>query len=126
MVQNNVIDMAQTIVSAHPPRINPVEVHKFQKTKLLGQGGQGTVHMGTYEGTPCAGKTFLGRADQRMVNEVLREVQFFMLLDHPHCHYLLGAKTTLENGGILQLTEVCSYGSLFDMYSVKGVCFCVY
>ncbi len=32
---------------------------------------------------------------------MLDELSFFMQLDHPNCHYLLGAKTTLENGGIL-------------------------
>ncbi len=29
------------------------------------------------------------------------ELKFFTKLDHPNCHYLLGAKTTLDNGGIL-------------------------
>ncbi len=31
----------------------------------------------------------------------MHELSFFTKLDHPNCHYLLGAKTTLENGGIL-------------------------
>jgi hypothetical protein len=33
--------------------------------------------------------------------QVMDELSFFTKLDHPNCHYLLGAKTTLENGGIL-------------------------
>lgn len=63
--------------------------------------------MGTYEGIKVAGKTFTGTPNASLVQEVLDEVKFFMLLDHPNCHYLLGAKTTLDNGGILELTEVC-------------------
>ncbi len=55
--------------------------------------------------------------------EILDEVKFFMKLDHPNCHYLLGAKTTLDNGGILELTEVCENGSLFDLYCQKGTRF---
>mmetsp|Transcript_38840 Transcript_38840/g.93622 ORF Transcript_38840/g.93622 Transcript_38840/m.93622 type:complete len:216 (+) Transcript_38840:222-869(+) len=46
-----------------------------------------------------------------------------MALDHPNCHYLLGAKTSLDQGGILVLTEICENGSLFDMYCTKGIRF---
>lgn len=38
--------------------------------------------------------------------QVVSEIEFFKKLDHPHCHYLLGAKTSLDQGGILVLTEV--------------------
>jgi hypothetical protein len=44
-------------VSAHPPRIRTVIPAKFHPKKLLGQGGQGTVHLGDYDGLPCAGMT---------------------------------------------------------------------
>jgi hypothetical protein len=39
-----------------PPRIDPVVPARFQRGKLLGQGGQGTVYAGAYDGYPCAGK----------------------------------------------------------------------
>jgi hypothetical protein len=109
--------------TSHPARFHDIVVAKFKKGKLLGQGGQGTVHMGTYDGVPCAGKTFSGKPDQNLVNEVKLEVDFFMKLDHPNCHYLLGAKTTLDNGGIITLTEVCDNGSLFNLYCVQGMVF---
>ncbi len=32
---------------------------------------------------------------------MIEELTFFTKLDHPYCNYLLGAKTTLDNGGIL-------------------------
>lgn len=53
-----------------------------------------------------AGKTFLGAANSQLVMEVQEEIAFFNAIDHPNCHYLLGAKTTLDQGGILMLTEV--------------------
>jgi hypothetical protein len=53
-----------------------------------------------------AGKTFLAAADANLVKECQDEIVFFNAIDHPNCHYLLGAKTTLDNGGILMLTEV--------------------
>ncbi len=31
----------------------------------------------------------------------MEELSFFEKLDHPNCHYLVGAKTTLDSGGIL-------------------------
>eukprot|EP00286_Rhodomonas_abbreviata_P020854 CAMPEP_0181297642 /NCGR_PEP_ID=MMETSP1101-20121128/5351_1 /TAXON_ID=46948 /ORGANISM="Rhodomonas abbreviata, Strain Caron Lab Isolate" /LENGTH=705 /DNA_ID=CAMNT_0023402597 /DNA_START=27 /DNA_END=2144 /DNA_ORIENTATION=- len=106
--------------SARPPRFTNIEPRKFVKTKLLGQGGQGTVHLGTYEGTAVAGKTLLSNPSQELVDETMEEVNFFIQLDHPNCHYLLGAKTTLDNGGIMLLTEVCESGSLFDLYGKQG------
>jgi len=106
--------------SQRPQRFRDVQVHKFVKGKLLGQGGQGTVHLGTYEGVKCAGKTFLGAPDDTLVKEILDEVRFFMAIDHPNCHYLLGAKTSLDHGGPMELTEVCDNGSLFDMYCQRG------
>ena len=106
--------------SDRPARIEPVVPALFQKKKLLGQGGQGTVHLGSYNGFKCAGKTLLGSPDANTVKETLDEVNFFLKLDHPNCHYLLGAKTTLDNGGIMLLTEICDHGSLFDFYSKHG------
>ncbi|EKX44625.1 hypothetical protein GUITHDRAFT_71999 [Guillardia theta CCMP2712] len=67
----------------------------------------------------CAGKTLIGAPDAGTVQETIDEVDFFLKLDHPNCHYLLGAKTTLEDGGILILTELCDLGSIYDFYS-KG------
>lgn len=51
------------------------------------------------------------------------QVKFFVKLDHPNCHYLLGAKTTLDKGGLMTLTEVCEHGSLFDLYCQNGKTF---
>lgn len=70
-----------------------------------------------------AGKTLLASADEALVEETKEEVRFFMKLDHPNCHYLLGAKTSVDNGGVMLLTEVCDNGSLFDCYSKSGVKF---
>ena len=94
---------------------------RFQAQKVLGEGGQGKVCLGVYDGFKCAGKTFTGTPDQDLVVEVQNEINFFMKLDHPNCHYLLGAKTTLDDGGIIVLTEVCDQGSLFDLYYTKQV-----
>jgi len=106
--------------SDRPARIEPVVPALFQKKKLLGQGGQGTVHLGSYNGFKCAGKTLLGSPDANTVKETLDEVNFFLKLDHPNCHYLLGAKTTLDNGGIMLLTEICDKGSVYDFYGKAG------
>jgi hypothetical protein len=76
---------------------------------------QGTVHLGEYEEVTCAGKTFTGQDDNQLLEDVLNEAAFFLRLDHPYCHYLIGAKTTLENGGLMFLTEVCDVGSVFDV-----------
>eukprot|EP00283_Hemiselmis_rufescens_P004628 CAMPEP_0173421310 /NCGR_PEP_ID=MMETSP1357-20121228/2466_1 /TAXON_ID=77926 /ORGANISM="Hemiselmis rufescens, Strain PCC563" /LENGTH=715 /DNA_ID=CAMNT_0014384213 /DNA_START=46 /DNA_END=2193 /DNA_ORIENTATION=+ len=120
---NQVVTVHKAEKLSRPKRFTNVQVAKFQKGKLLGQGGQGTVHAGKYEGATCAGKTFLGTPDDDLVKECLDEVKFFMALDHPNCHYLLGAKTTLNQGGILVLTEICDNGSLFDMYCTKSIRF---
>mmetsp|Transcript_21421 Transcript_21421/g.49699 ORF Transcript_21421/g.49699 Transcript_21421/m.49699 type:complete len:714 (-) Transcript_21421:279-2420(-) len=117
------MSVKQAVTTTRPKRFTNVQVAKFKKGKLLGQGGQGTVHAGTYEGQICAGKTFLGNPDENLVKETLDEVKFFMQLDHPNCHYLLGSKTTLDSGGILVLTEICENGSLFDMYCTKSIRF---
>ena len=53
-----------------------------------------------------AGKTFSAPPDANLVKECQDEIKFFNAIDHPNCHYLLGAKTTLDHGGILMLTEV--------------------
>jgi Ca2+-binding EF-hand superfamily protein len=115
-----VITIAKAQAPARPPRFQNVMPNKFVKEKLLGQGGQGTVHLGTYEGQKVAGKTLLGTVDEQTVAETKEEIRFFLKLNHPNVHYLLGAKTTLENGGIMLLTEVCENGSLFDVYSKMG------
>ena len=96
----------------------------FRPLKLLGQGGQGTVHLGDYDGFKCAGKTMLGTPSKELVDETLAEVDFFVKLDHPNCHYLLGYKTTLDNGGIMLLTEICELGSIYDFYGKEGKKFC--
>eukprot|EP00960_Hanusia_phi_P060095 764404-Hanusia_phi.AAC.2 len=119
VIQPSLISIPVAKQDTRPPRIQHVVPAKFSKGKLLGQGGQGTVHLGSYDGMSCAGKTLLGQPDAGTVQETIDEVDFFLKLDHPNCHYLLGAKTTLENGGILILTELCDLGSIYDFYS-KG------
>ena len=116
----NLVSMHVAKASERPQRIEPVVPALFQKKKLLGQGGQGTVHLGSYNGFKCAGKTLLGSPDANTVKETLDEVNFFLKLDHPNCHYLLGAKTTLDNGGIMLLTEICDKGSVYDFYGKAG------
>mmetsp|Transcript_2202 Transcript_2202/g.5081 ORF Transcript_2202/g.5081 Transcript_2202/m.5081 type:complete len:470 (+) Transcript_2202:1198-2607(+) len=106
--------------SSRPKRIDPVLPSHFKKSKLLGQGGQGVVHLGTYDSFKCAGKTLIGAANSNTVKDTMDEVKFFLMLDHPNCHYLLGAKTTLDNGGIMLLTEICEKGSIFDFYGKGG------
>lgn len=115
----DVISIAKPKPSSRPKRFANVDPYKFVKTKLLGQGGQGTVHLGTYEGISVAGKTLL-QASPESIEETMNEVNFFLKLDHPNCHYLLGSKTTMEKGGIMLLTEVCESGSLFDIYGKAG------
>jgi len=105
---------------ARPQRFKNVVVNNFKKGKMLGQGGQGAVYLGSYDGVSCGGKQLLANPSQELVDETLYEVDFFMKLDHPNCHYLLGAKTSLENGGILLLTELCDKGSLYDFYAKQG------
>jgi len=109
--------------SSRPKRIDPVLPSHFKKSKLLGQGGQGVVHLGTYDSFKCAGKTLIGAANSNTVKDTMDEVKFFLMLDHPNCHYLLGAKTTLGNGGIMLLTEVCENGSFYDFYCQQGLRF---
>ena len=117
------ISIAKPKIASRPRRIENVIPSKFKGEKLLGQGGQGTVHMGAYDGVKVAGKTLLADADETLVKETQEEVRFFLKLDHPNCHYLLGAKTSLEDGGVLLLTEICDNGSLFDCYSKAGLKF---
>ena len=73
------------------------------------------MHLGKYEEVTCAGKRFTGKPGAELLEETLNEAAFFLRLDHPYCHYLIGAKTTLENGGLMFLTEVCDGGSVFDV-----------
>mmetsp|Transcript_8200 Transcript_8200/g.27551 ORF Transcript_8200/g.27551 Transcript_8200/m.27551 type:complete len:590 (+) Transcript_8200:528-2297(+) len=122
-VNQQVISILKPPKSDRPPRFKVVVPSKFVKEKLLGQGGQGTVYKGKYEGFSVAAKTMLGNPDAHLLADTLREVDFFLKLDHPNCHFLLGAKTTLENGGIMLLTEICESGSLFDCYSTKRLRF---
>jgi len=49
-IQPDVVSAPVTKADPHPPRINPVIPSHFKKMKLLGQGGQGTVHLGKYDG----------------------------------------------------------------------------
>eukprot|EP00960_Hanusia_phi_P049504 759579-Hanusia_phi.AAC.3 len=113
---NNIISMPMAIHSTRPSRFQNIAPAKFKRQKLLGKGGQGEVYMGQYETVLCAGKTLIGDIDENAVRETKAEVDFFMRLDHPNCHYLLGAKTSIENGGILLLTELCELGSVYDFY----------
>mmetsp|Transcript_29477 Transcript_29477/g.70910 ORF Transcript_29477/g.70910 Transcript_29477/m.70910 type:complete len:710 (-) Transcript_29477:333-2462(-) len=116
----NLVSMPVAPRSQRPQRFQNVDPSKFRKDKLLGQGAQGVVHSGWYLDFKCAGKTVTGTPDADTVKETLDEVNFFMLLDHPNCHYLLGAKTTIDNGGILLLTEICDNGSIYDFYGKFG------
>mmetsp|Transcript_68556 Transcript_68556/g.142951 ORF Transcript_68556/g.142951 Transcript_68556/m.142951 type:complete len:708 (+) Transcript_68556:11-2134(+) len=108
------------VQSDRPPRFENVQPARFIKGKLLGKGGQGEVHLGTYDNVKVAGKTLLSNPDEETVKETIYEVNFFTQLDHPNCHYLLGSKTSLDNGGIILLTEVCDNGSLFEFYGKTG------
>jgi hypothetical protein len=49
-IQPDIVTVPVAKADPHPPRINPVIPSRFKKIKLLGQGGQGTVHLGTYDG----------------------------------------------------------------------------
>ena len=124
-IESNVMSVPKAEAATHLPRIDPVIPSRFTQIKVLGQGGQGKVCLGTYAGVDfkVAGKTFLGAPDANLVKETLEEVAFFMQLDHPNCHYMLGSKTTLDDGGIMLLTEVCDMGSIFDLYSKEGKVF---
>lgn len=52
------------------------------------------------------------------------QVTLLQKLDHPYCHYLVGAKIEVDaNGGPLLLTEICEEGSLFDLYAKKQMKF---
>ena len=106
-----------------PKRFTNVRSDKFIPTKLLGQGGQGVVEAGTYEGVTCAGKTFYRAPGPELMMEVKAEVDLFLQLNHPNCHYLLGANTSLDKGGIIMLTEICEMGSLYDLFSKQRLRF---
>jgi serine/threonine protein kinase len=104
-----------------------VQLAKFKKTKLLGEGGMSKVYLGVYDGAMCVGKIVTRVHDSAAVNTMLHEVAVFEKLQrHPHCMYMIGAKTTLEDGGSLVLTELCESGSVFDMYCKHGMCVCLY
>mmetsp|Transcript_17187 Transcript_17187/g.39781 ORF Transcript_17187/g.39781 Transcript_17187/m.39781 type:complete len:291 (-) Transcript_17187:52-924(-) len=102
-----------------PKRIDPVVASKFIRVKKIGSGGQGTVFMGHYEGLRCAGKFMLGELTEKRVKELEREAATLLMMDHPHCHFFIGARTTQGEGGPLVLTELCEEGSLFDLYARK-------
>ncbi len=61
---------------------------------------------GTYDGLVCAGKVMLGNTDAKRLAELEREANLLKQLNHPNCHYFIGAKTTEDDGGPLVLTEV--------------------
>ena len=124
--ESNLVSMPVVKASKpRPPRIEPVEPRRFRATKVLGQGGQGKVMLGEYEGFGrCAGKTLFGDPGPDLIEETRNEVDFFTRLDHPNCHYLLGAKLSLDNGGIMLLTEICELGSIYDFYGKAGKKFC--
>ena len=66
---------APAVQTAHLSRIDPVIPSKFVSIKVLGQGGQGKVELGEYDGIKVAGKTFLGTPDQGLVKETMDEVR---------------------------------------------------
>uniref|UniRef100_A0A7S1HLU3 Calmodulin n=1 Tax=Hemiselmis andersenii TaxID=464988 RepID=A0A7S1HLU3_HEMAN len=109
----------ETAAIQRPPRISPVVNAKFQKSKKLGEGGQGAVYLGTYESQKVAGKVMFGKVTKEVMEDLENEVELFMKLDHPNCHYMLGAKLVADAEGPLLLTEVCDEGSLFDLYAKK-------
>ena len=51
-----IISISKPKYEKRPARFQTVVPSKFKKEKLLGQGGQGTVHLGTYEGVKVAYK----------------------------------------------------------------------
>lgn len=119
-------DDSKRIVKAHaatdtkrPHRIDPVVTSRFVRQKKVGAGGQGTVYSGYYDGVLCAGKVLVGELTEKRMLEVEREVMMLKSLDHPNCHFFIGAKTTIQEGGPLVLTELCEEGSLFDVYARK-------
>mmetsp|Transcript_53909 Transcript_53909/g.109921 ORF Transcript_53909/g.109921 Transcript_53909/m.109921 type:complete len:705 (-) Transcript_53909:236-2350(-) len=110
--------------SERPKRIDPVINDKFVKVKKLGEGGQGAVFLGTYEGQKVAGKEMFGQPTKEILEDLINEVTLLQKLDHPSCHYLIGAKIEVDHiGGPLLLTEICEEGSLFDLYAKKQMKF---
>ncbi len=59
----------------------------------------------------------------QVVKDLESECSLFLKLDHPNCHYLLGYKVTLDEGGPFQLTELCERGSVYDVYAQRGMKF---
>ena len=107
-----------------PPKIDPVLLAKFKKGKKLGEGGQGAVYIGSYEGQVVAGKEMFGECTKEILDDLDNEVRVLRKVDHPNCHFLIGAKLRPDaEGGPLLLTEICEEGSLFDIYAKKRMKF---
>mmetsp|Transcript_47753 Transcript_47753/g.113644 ORF Transcript_47753/g.113644 Transcript_47753/m.113644 type:complete len:722 (+) Transcript_47753:178-2343(+) len=107
-----------------PTRIAPVISSKFKKGKKLGEGGQGAVYLGTYEGNAVAGKEMFGKCTKEILDDLQNEVTVLTKMDHPNCHFLIGAKLLPDaDGGPLLLTEICEEGSFFDLYAKKRLKF---
>ena len=70
-----------------------------------------------------AGKVLIRKPTVEVCKELEKEALLMKLLDHPNCHIIHGAKCTVQDGGPLILTEVCSEGSLFDLYAKRQVKF---
>jgi hypothetical protein len=107
--------------------IDPVHVAKFKRGKLLGEGSQGRVFEGQYRhggvSHKVAGKVMIKKPTEQICQELAREAGLMRKLEHPNCHVVFGAKCSLADGGPLILTEVCSEGSLFDLYAKRQVKF---
>lgn len=121
-------NMFKSLISAptpsyirRPARVPDVNPALFEQHSFLGQDGLEEQMKGAYNGVVCVGRKFstsspLISLSAELVGSILNEVRLVEKIEHPNCQYLIGAKTTLENGGILLLVEHCSEGSIFDCY----------
>ena len=110
------ISIAESKLPSIQMRISPVYVSHFQKSKLLGKGTCGIVYLGIYDCRVMAAKFIRDEnPGEDALLDLENEVRVMQALNHPNCHFLYGAKTTLEDGGPMILTEVCDEGSLFEV-----------
>lgn len=90
------------------------QIELFKKGKLLGQGGQGTVYAGTYEGLVCAGKTFSGSPDKALLDECANEVS-----RQPH-----GPKRVRTMKGNVQHLSVMRFGGGIRAFRTQAPLIC--